>query len=80
MRTRIQKWGNSLAVRIPKAYAVDLGIGPDAPVELSLEGDVLVLRPRPGEKYRLESLLAEVNEDNLHEAVDWGGPVGREDW
>ena len=78
MRTNIQKWGNSLAVRIPKAFASDLGIDQNAPVELSLEDGALVLRPALESPYKLESLLAQVTDENIHSLIDWGGPVGKE--
>jgi antitoxin MazE len=78
MRTSIQKWGNSLAVRIPRAFAADLGIDKDAAVDLTVEGGALVLRPSPVGRYDLESLLAEVTDENVHPVVDWGALVGRE--
>lgn len=78
MRTSVQKWGNSLAVRIPKAFASDLGIDQDVAVDLSMEDGALVLRPIRADRYDLESLLSQVTDDNIHEAVDWGAPVGKE--
>ncbi len=78
MRTSVQRWGNSLAVRIPRAFATDLGIGQDATVDLSVVDGALVLRPTHGVRYSLDELLARVTDENLHPAVDWGAPVGRE--
>jgi antitoxin MazE len=78
MRTNIQKWGNSLAVRIPKAFASDLGIDQNAPVDLSMEDGALVLRPALESNYSLDNLLAQVTDDNIHPVVDWGAPVGKE--
>lgn len=78
MRTSVQKWGNSLAVRIPKAFAADLGIGQDAAVDLSMEDGALVVRPTQVGRYDLESLLSEVTDENIHPVVNWGTPVGRE--
>jgi antitoxin MazE len=78
MRTSVQKCGNSLAVRIPKAFAEDLGISQDVTVDLSMEDGALVLRPAAVPRYDLESLLSEVTDENIHAAVDWGAPVGRE--
>jgi antitoxin MazE len=78
MRTNIQKWGNSLAVRIPKAFASDLGIDQNAPVDLSMEDGALVLRPVLESNYSLDNLLAQVTDDNIHPVVDWGAPVGKE--
>ena len=78
MRTSVQKWGNSLAVRIPKAFAEDLGISQDIKVDLSMEDGALVLRPAAVLRFNLESLLSEVTDDNIHASVDWGAPVGKE--
>jgi antitoxin MazE len=78
MRTNVQKWGNSLAVRIPKAFASDLGIDQDVAVDLSMEDGALVVRPARRERYDLDSLLSQVNDDNIHEVVDWGERVGKE--
>ena len=80
MKTRIQKWGNSLAVRIPKAFAVNLGLVQDSSVELALEDGNLVVRPSPSPKYQLSALLDRVTEDNLHTEDDYGRAVGNEEW
>lgn len=78
MRTSVQKWGNSLAVRIPKAFANDLGIEQDVSVDLSMEDGALVVRPAKRVHFELESLLSKVTDENLHKEVDWGPAVGRE--
>ncbi len=80
MRTQVQKWGNSLAVRIPKALAEDLGIGRNATVELAVEDGSLVMRPFRPHAVRLDALLAGVTADNLHREADWGAAVGGEEW
>lgn len=80
MRTKVQRWGNSLAVRIPKAFAEDLGLQEGNPVEIGVvEGD-LVVSPPPSRPFTLARLLAEVTEDNLHHEVDTGPAVGAEVW
>ncbi len=78
MRTNIRKWGNSLAVRIPRAFASDLGIDQNAPVELSLEDGAMILRPALENPYKLETLLDQVTDENIHSLVDWGRPAGKE--
>ncbi len=80
MKTQVQKWGNSLAVRIPKAFAVDLGLAQDSSVELALEDGSLVVRPSPGTQYQLSDLLERVTENNLHNEADYGKAVGSEEW
>jgi antitoxin MazE len=80
MRTKVQRWGNSLAVRIPKAFAEDMGLQEDTPVEIGVvEGD-LVVSPPPTRAFTLARLLADVTEDNLHHEVETGPAVGREVW
>jgi len=80
MKSRVQRWGNSLAVRIPKAFAAEIGLEEDAPVELTLsQGKLLVgpaLPPRPD----LGSLLRGVTKKNLHREVETGAAAGREIW
>ena len=80
MRAQIQKWGNSLAVRIPKAFAAELGLVQDSSVELALEDGSLVVRPSPSPEYHLSELLDRVTEDNLHTEEDYGRAVGNEEW
>jgi antitoxin MazE len=80
MKTQIQKWGNSLAVRIPKAFAAHLGMVQDSSVELALEDGNLVIRPSPSPKYQLSELLDRVTENNLHSEEDYGRAVGNEEW
>ena len=80
MKTQVQKWGNSLALRIPKAFAADLGLAQDSPVELSLEDGNLVIRPASIRRYELGSLLTRVTEANLHGEQNYGEAVGSEQW
>jgi antitoxin MazE len=80
MKTQVQKWGNSLALRIPKAFAADLGLAQDTPVELSLEDGNLVIRPSSTQRYELSSLLTHVTEANVHGEQSYGDAVGSEEW
>jgi len=80
MRTRVQKWGNSLALRIPKSFAAEVGLQKEAPVEISLEDGELVIRPVAEPKLTLKQLLAKVTKENLHHEVDTGPTVGKEIW
>ena len=77
MKTHISRWGNSLAIRIPRAYAEQAGFAEGSPVEFIAEGQSLVLRRR---RYRLDALLEGVNPDNVHGEQDWGARLGREAW
>jgi antitoxin MazE len=79
MRSAIAKWGNSLALRLPKSVAADAGFAEGTPVELSAQTGKLIIAPaRP--KYRLAELLAQITPDNRHDEVDWGAPKGTEEW
>ena len=80
MRTKIRKWGNSLGLRIPKAFAEEVGVAAGSEVDLSIESGDLVIRLRQPAVLRLEDLLAEVTPDNIHEEIELDGPVGREAW
>ena len=80
METRVQKWGNSLALRIPKPLAADAGLKDDSPVELSLVDGRLVITPMAKPGVDLEQLLAQVTESNLHGEVNTGPAMGGEIW
>jgi len=78
MKTRVQKWGNSLALRIPKSFANEAGLQEETPVELSLADGKLVITPVTEPKPTLKELLAKVTRENLHHEVDTGPAVGNE--
>jgi antitoxin MazE len=79
MNTQVGKWGNSLAVRIPGAYAKELQIQDGMQLEVTRLKDGLLLRPRKHE-YTLEELLDQITPENVHGETDWGPGVGRESW
>ena len=80
MRAQVQKWGNSLALRIPRSFAAESAIEQGSEVELSLEDGKLVVTPVEKPAYSLDSLLAGVTQENLHGEVDTGASVGNEAW
>lgn len=80
MQTRIQKWGNSLAVRIPKAFVREAGVACGTPVDLSVADGKIVIVPHTEPAYRLEDLLKGVTQHNVHAEVETGRAVGREVW
>ena len=80
MKTKVQMWGNSLALRIPKSFASETHLEPDTLVDLSLVNGNLVVSPVRSAATRLEQLLAGVTEDNLHQEWQTGAVVGREVW
>jgi antitoxin MazE len=80
MKTRIQKWGNSLALRIPKAFAAETHLEQGTLVEVSLQDGKLLITPLPQPAITLEELLKHVTPQNLHHEVDTGPAVGGEVW
>lgn len=79
MKTQVQKWGNSLAVRIPKSFAHESRIKEGSTVEVSLDDGRIVVEP-VGAEYDLTELLAKVTKKNIHEEIPSSGPVGKEVW
>ena len=80
VRVRVHKWGNSLAVRIPKPFADEADIAEGAEMELAVSRGRLVLSPPAQRRYRLAVLLAAVTAANLHDEMDFGAATGREAW
>jgi antitoxin MazE len=80
MKTRVQKWGNSLALRIPKSFAAEAQLREDSPVELMLVDGKLIIQALAEEPLTLEELLRGVTDENLHGEWDTGPAVGKEVW
>jgi antitoxin MazE len=76
---RVTRWGNSLAVRIPKPLAEQIDIAEGSEVELTVVEGALTIRPR-ARRYTLEELLEQVTPENRHDEIDWGEPQGKEVW
>jgi len=80
MRSRIQKWGNSLALRIPKSFATEVGLQRETSVEVPLADGKLVITPVAKPQPTLKQLLAKVTKENLHHEMDTGPTMGNETW
>jgi antitoxin MazE len=80
MRTRVQKWGNSLALRIPKSFAQEAGLRANGAVKLSLVGGALVVQPVAPEPPTLAELLRGVTDENIPGEWDTGPATGKEVW
>lgn len=78
MQARVKRWGNSLALRIPKAFVEQTQMRDDSVVDLSLEGEAIVVRPVRRKRRSLDELLAGVTDENIHSEVDFGPAVGKE--
>ena len=81
MFAKVQKWGNSLALRLPKALAIEADVHLGSPVEISVRDHTIMIAPvRAKKTYDLCELLDEVKPDNLHVETDFGDSVGKEIW
>ena len=80
MQTKVQRWGNSLGLRIPKSFAEQAGVEAGSEVDLSVEDGELIVRPRRSPRYGLKGLLRGVTAKNIHNEIETGPPVGREAW
>ena len=80
MQARIQKWGNSLALRIPKTFAVEARLEEGALVDIALVEGQIVIKPRAAHEWTLEELLAGVSPNNIHREIETGPKVGKELW
>ena len=80
MQTKIKKWGNSRALRIPKLLALDANLKLNNFVDISIDQGSIIITPIDEKEYSLEKLLKGVSKNNLHGEVDTGAPVGREVW
>jgi len=79
MVTRVQRWGNSLALRIPHSFAVQAKVAEGTAVDIAVERDRLVVKPVQ-HQYRLRDLLKGIDRRNRHGEVRTGAAVGREIW
>lgn len=80
MKTLVQRWGNSLALRIPKTFAEEISVREGDEVEMNVAKGRLIIAPRPPRDYHLADLVAEIRPGNLHKEIQAQGPQGREAW
>jgi antitoxin MazE len=84
MKAKFLRWGNSLALRVPKVFAQEMGASVGKPANMEVRDGKLVVelaRPkRARRRYTLEQLVAEIRPENRHSEFEWGPPVGNEAW
>lgn len=80
MRTKVQRWGNSLALRIPKSFAEESKLDHNSDVNISVHKGKIIISPVEKPAYTLDELLAGINKENIHKEIDSGNPVGKEVW
>ena len=80
MKTKVARWGNSLALRLPKRLTTSYHISEGSDVEIVEEAQGLLVKPVPGRKFQLDDLLKGISKDNLHTEIESTGPRGKEIW
>jgi len=81
MKIEFLKWGNSLALRVPKAFAEEIGAAEGRRADLKVENGALVIKvATKRRRYVLEHLIDGITEENRHRETDWGGSRGNEIW
>lgn len=80
MKTRVQRWGNSLAIRIPRSYAADSHLEENMTVDITREDDRLIITPKRAPQWSLGELLSAITPDNIHHEVETDPGVGNEEW
>ena len=78
--TTVAKWGNSLAVRIPQAFAKQARISEGDTLDLALREDGAIVLSSARRRYQLSDLVSRITPKNRHRETDWGQPVGEETW
>ncbi len=80
MKTVLQKWGNSLALRIPRAFAEELAVDEGQRVDVRVARGRLIVAPVPKAAYHLGDLVAGITRKNVHAEATTGAARGREVW
>ena len=80
MRAKVQKWGDSLAVRIPSSLAKETRLSSGSSVDLSVRDGKILIQPHAGRGTTLDELLGGITRQNIHPEVETGDAVGREAW
>ncbi|WP_047150888.1 AbrB/MazE/SpoVT family DNA-binding domain-containing protein [Aneurinibacillus tyrosinisolvens] len=74
---QVQKWGNSLGIRIPKAIAMKVGLEEGSEIDFDVEDDKIIIKRKA---QKLKELLSQITPDNIYKEVSTGDAEGREVW
>ncbi|UOQ45564.1 AbrB/MazE/SpoVT family DNA-binding domain-containing protein [Halobacillus salinarum] len=77
--SKVEKWGEDLAIRLPEEILKELGVKEGDHVYLSVRGKDMEIAAKR-KKYSVEELVSRITEENKHEEIDWGKPEGKEFW
>lgn len=80
MISKILKWGNSLAIRIPMSFTRELKLKENSPVDIKIEKNKIIISPVEIKNYDLKELVSRVSETNIHSEIETGPPQGKEIW
>ena len=82
MLAKVQKWGNSQGLRFPKAILEEVRVNVGDEVRVSVRGRKIIIEPveKVRGKYDLKELVARMPKNYRVEEVEWGAPVGKEEW
>lgn len=80
MTTKIKKWGNSLAVRLPKNIVEKMGLKENTSVEIAENNNVVNIKPTNIDKLSLKTVVGLINKENIHKEVVFGAKTGKEIW
>ena len=80
MTTKVQRWGNSLAVRLPKEVADKLNLGAGSSVSISLNSKNILIKPTLKKDFSLGDLLGQITSENTHKEISYGKLFGKEIW
>lgn len=78
MLVSLKKWGNSASIRIPSLILESLDLKLDDQLDIKEEGGRIIIEPIKSNEFKLEDLLLGITEDNLHNRIDLGAPIGKE--
>ena len=78
MEAVVRKWGNSLGIRIPNLIVRELSLKDGSFVDINDRGKELIIKPI--QKNKLSEMLSKISQQNIHEEIETGGPVGKEIW
>jgi antitoxin MazE len=80
MISRVLKWGNSLSVRLPSSFAKELNLNENSPINIIAENKKILISPVISKEYKLEEMVAQINEKNIHSEIKTGLRQGLEIW
>jgi antitoxin MazE len=80
MKTAVRKWGNSLAVRIPRTIAQETQLNNGTIIDLQIRTDAIIIRRSTPKRPSLKALVAQIQPSNRHAEENWGKSVGHEAW